>query len=64
LANTADIQNFVIQSLRSPSTGLKSLRCLTGQAALAARQRGLALCESILTYQAGLSEKNTWLLQK
>jgi len=54
LANTADIQSFAVVSLRSPATGLKSLRCLTGPAAEAARQRGLALCEAVLAFQAVL----------
>jgi alanyl-tRNA synthetase len=51
LSNTADIHSFAIISLKSLATGLKSIRCLTGPAAVAARQRGVALCEAVLAYQ-------------
>ena len=47
LRNTADIRDFVVAGVRTPGPGLVSLRCLTGAAALAARQLGTETEEEV-----------------
>ena len=46
-----DIENFVIVGFKSASRGVKSVRCLTGESAILARENGVLVCEDILSYQ-------------
>ena len=46
--NTADVQGFVILSVKSAHPGQKSFRCLTGQAALESREAGIKLIDEVL----------------
>jgi len=55
LLNTQDIENFVIVGFKSASRGVKSVRCLTGESAILARENGVLVCEDILSYQEKLA---------
>jgi alanyl-tRNA synthetase len=55
LHNTKDIENFVIVGFKSASSGVKSVRCLTGDSARLARENGVKVCEDILSYQEKMS---------
>eukprot|EP00088_Acartia_fossae_P031683 TRINITY_DN3250_c0_g1_i5.p1 TRINITY_DN3250_c0_g1~~TRINITY_DN3250_c0_g1_i5.p1 ORF type:complete len:981 (-),score=194.12 TRINITY_DN3250_c0_g1_i5:341-3283(-) len=54
LLNTAHLKHFVIVGAKTASTGVKMLRCLTGDAARLSRENGVRLCEEILSYQGTL----------
>ena len=56
LANTGDIENFVIVSCKTSSSGVKSLRALTGTAAKRAREHGVKVCEEILSLQETMEQ--------
>jgi len=51
LHNTKDVGNVVIVSLKSPASGLKSVKCLTGEKALDSRRLGVEVLEEILSFQ-------------
>lgn len=51
LHNTADINNFVIVGFKTASSGVKTIKCLTGDMAKQARQFGVQVCEELLSYQ-------------
>ena len=58
LANTADVLDLVIISAKSSHPGQKSLKCLTGQNAVKARQFGLDLIEEAVGLSEVLDESN------
>eukprot|EP00092_Neocalanus_flemingeri_P009035 GFUD01009721.1.p1 GENE.GFUD01009721.1~~GFUD01009721.1.p1 ORF type:complete len:799 (+),score=196.05 GFUD01009721.1:226-2397(+) len=52
LHNTKDVGNFVVVSLKSTATGIKSIKCCTGDKAMEARQLGVEALEEILNFQS------------
>lgn len=57
--DTSDVQGFVITSVKSTHPGQKSLKCLTGQKALDAREAGLALVEAMIDINQQLASATT-----
>ena len=57
--DTSDVQGFVITSVKSTHPGQKSLKCLTGQKALDAREAGLALVEAMININQQLASATT-----
>jgi alanyl-tRNA synthetase len=52
--STSDVQAFTIVNVKTLSSGVKSFRCLTGNPALKARDRGIALINSVSEMNAEL----------
>ena len=66
LFNTADVQDFVITSVKSTHPGVKSLFCVTGKRAIEARQAGIDQVEHAIELNAQIEERRdpTALIQK
>lgn len=66
--NTADVQDFVITSVKATHPGQKSLRCVTGSRALKVRQDGIDFVDTAInlseTIESELTEENLKYLQK
>lgn len=57
--DTSDVQGFVITNVKSTHPGQKSLKCLTGQMALDAREAGIALVEAMININQQLAAATT-----
>jgi len=52
LQNTKDVLSFVVVSVKTPTTGIKSVKCLTGAKALDSRQLGVEALQEIRDFQS------------
>jgi len=51
LLNTKDVGSFVVTSMKSPGSGIKSIKCITGEKALKSRRMGVEVLEEIISFQ-------------